>query len=191
MVRLWPWFAATSLLQMRALLVSLVLAAPAAHADEGVHVAFVGGAGLAQGQLGGHVEIRKSNLAVFVGTGLIFSTTLEPYVTTLGDSYGGSGYGGVAGARWYFGDRGDRFFLSSQFAFSVQQYPGDPTEGMPGGWHHSNATSLVAGWRFKWGSGFLVDAGAGPGVLFEEDPVGHGYKAHLVPDFTLAVGFEL
>jgi hypothetical protein len=175
---------------MRVLLVSLILAAPAAYADEGFHVAFVGGLGLAQGQLGGHVEIRKSNLAVFVGTGLVFSGTLDTNIMALGDGYGASGYGGVAGARWYSGDLGDRFFLSTQFAFSVQQVPGDPSEFFPSSWHHSNVTSLVAGWRFKWGS-FLLDAGAGPGVLFKEDAFGHGYKASLVPDITLAIGFEI
>jgi hypothetical protein len=130
----------------------------AAHADERVHVAVVGGLGLAQGLLGGHLELRKANLAIFVGTGLIFSTTVDaPFLA--GDRFGGQGYGGVVGLRWYSRHSGDGLFLSPQFAFSTQQVPGDAAEHFPATWRHTNASTLTAGWRFKWG-GFLVDAAA-------------------------------
>lgn len=71
-------------------------------------VALVSGAGLAQGLLGGHIELRKAHLALFAGTGLIYSTTLG------GDSFGNGGYGGVAGLRWGSGDLGDRLSLSAK-----------------------------------------------------------------------------
>jgi hypothetical protein len=166
----------------------LVIAPFAAHADEGIHLGFVGGLGLAQGQIGGHVELRKGHVEIFAGTGTIYSTTLDTNpLGPIGDSFGGSGYGAVAGARWFSGESGDRLFLSTQFGFSVQQTPGDPQEGFPSAWVHSNATTMTAGWRFKWGA-FLVDAGAGGGVVFKN---GDHYQAHLTPDFTLAAGFEL
>lgn len=160
---------------------AITLAPSFARADEGAHVGVVGGAGLAQGLLGGHLELRQGHLAIFAGTGLIFSTTL-----TL-DSFGSSGYGGVAGARWGSGDRGDRFSLSAQFAFSTQRSPGDPLEHFPPTWDHSNATTLIAGWRFRFG-GFLADLGAGGGIRRTNDSL-HTSVA-LIPDFNLALGFE-
>ncbi|HEX4385820.1 MAG TPA: hypothetical protein VH083_22840, partial [Myxococcales bacterium] len=133
-----------------------------------------------------HLELRKDHLALFAGSGLLYSTTLGTPLL-LGDVYSDSGYGAVAGLRWFSGDSGDRFMLSAQFGFSVQRNPGDPPEGFPPTWHHSNATTVVAGWRFKWG-GFFADTGAGAGLLFKSDD---GHKAHLVPDLTLAIGYEL
>jgi hypothetical protein len=169
---------------MRILLAMLLVLAPfASRADDGVHVSLLGGLGLAQGLFGGHVEVRKSHLAVFAGSGLIFAVTLG------GDSFGGPGYGGVAGARWYNGDSGDRFFLSAQFAFSTQRGLGDPEEGFRAAWQHSNATTLTAGWRFRFG-GFLLDLGAGAGVFFENLCCTSGYRSHLGPDGTLAFGYE-
>jgi hypothetical protein len=171
---------------MRTLIaLSIALISPAALSDEGVHVAVVGGAGLAQGLLGGHLELRKDHLAIFAGSGWIYSVLLDTGL--LGNIYDDSGYGAVAGVRWFAGASGDRLFLSSQFGFSVQRNPGDPPEHFPPTWHHSNATTVTAGWRFKW-SHFLADAGAGGGLLFKSDD---GYQAHFVPDITLALGFEL
>lgn len=181
-------FAAAGLRRMRSVIALVAaLAVPAARADDGIHVALVGGLGLAQGQAGGHVELRKAHLAVFGGTGLIFSTALDSGVLDIGDSFGGGGYGAVVGARWYFGDLGDRLFFSSQLAFSTQKSLGDPAERLPGTWHHSNASTVTAGWRFKW-SGFFLDTGAGAGFLFKSTD---RYKAHFVPDITLAIGFEI
>ena len=170
---------------MRTLLAVLVVLAPfTSRADDGVHVSVLGGVGLAEGLLGGHVEVRKSHLAVFAGSGLVFATSLG------GDSFGGPGYGGVVGSRWYSGDSGDRFFLSAQFAFSTQRSPGDPRERFPAEWQHSNATTLTAGWRFRFGS-FLLDLGAGAGVFFESRCCSQsGYRSYLGPDGTLAFGYE-
>jgi hypothetical protein len=170
----------------------------AARGDDGVHVALVGGVGLAQGQFGGHLEVRKEHFAIFAGTGLIFSTTLNgsgPLFFLNGDSFGGPTYGAVFGGRWYSGESGDRFFLSTQFGFNTQLDPTDVTEfapgtAPPGVWVHSNATTLTAGWRFKWGA-FLLDVGAGGGVVFKSHPFGGGYKADAIPDLTLAIGFEI
>jgi hypothetical protein len=70
-------------------LVALLLALPLpSGADEGVHLALVGGAGLAQGVLGVDAQLRQGHLAVFAGSGLVFGVTLD------GDSLGGPGYGG-------------------------------------------------------------------------------------------------
>jgi hypothetical protein len=160
------------------LVAALVLVPIPARADEGVHVALVGGAGLAQGLLGGRLELRKAHLALFAGTGLIYATTLG------GDMFGSSGYGGVAGLRWGSGDRGDRLSLSAQFAFSTQRDPGDPQEHFPASWHHSNATTLTAGWRFRFGA-FLADLGAGGGVRVQD------HQVAVIPDLDLALGFEL
>ena len=170
---------------MRMLLAILVVLVPlTCRADDGVHVSLLGGVGLAEGILGGHVEVRKSHLAVFAGSGLVFVTTLG------GDLFGGPGYGGVAGARWYAGDSGDRVFLSAQFAFSTQRSPGDPQERFPAEWKHSNATTLTAGWRFRFGS-FLLDLGAGAGIFVESRCCSQsGYQSHLGPDGTLAFGYE-
>lgn len=163
-------------------LFALVLALPlAASADEGVHVAVVGGVGLAQGLLGGHIQVRKGHLAVFAGTGAIFGVSLD------GESLGGPGYGGVAGARWYLGDLGDRLFVSAQFAFNTQQSPGDPQEHFPPQWFHTNGTTLTLGWRFRFESGFLADLGAGGGIFRRASD---GFAAHPMPDLTLAVGWE-
>ena len=149
----------------------------------------LGGLGLAQGQLGGHVEVRKSHLAVFAGSGLVFASTLGGNGLTGGDWFGGPGYGGVAGARWYAGDSGNRLFLSAQFAFSTQRSPGDPREGFPAHWLHSNATSFVAGWRFRFGN-LLLDLGAGAGVFVEKRLYSPGFQSQLGLDGTLAFGYE-
>ena len=168
----------------------------AARGDDGVHVALVGGVGLAQGGLGGHLELRKEHLAIFAGTGLIFSTTLgdlSPILLVDGEGFGGPSYGAVFGGRWYSGASGDRFFLSTQFGFNTQLDPTDASEFFPGTappgvWVHSNATTVTAGGRFKWGA-FLLDAGAGGGVRFKSTTI--GYKADAVADLTLAIGFEI
>src|SRR5689334_5710466 len=97
----------------------LALAPMVSRADEGVHVAVAGGFGLAQGLAGVNVQVRKSHLALFAGTGAI-------YATLNGDSYDGPTYGAVVGARFYSGDSGDRFFVSAQFAFNTQESLGDP-----------------------------------------------------------------
>jgi len=173
-----------------AAMAAMALSAAAAQADDGVHVALVGGFGLAQGQLGGHLELRKQHFAIFAGSGLIATTTLESSRIgfPVGDVADGPTYGAVFGARWYSGASGDRFFLSTQFGFNTQRFPGDPSEQMPGAWHHSNATTLAGGWRFKWGA-FLLDAGAGGGIVFKSTSL--GYKADATPDLTLAIGFEI
>ena len=136
----------------------------AAHADGGVHVAFVAGVGLAQGILGGHIEVRKGQLAVFAGSGAIAICTLGPGALGGGDCYGAAGYGGVLGVRWFSGDAGDRLFLSGMYAFSTQQDPGDSSEGFPPEWHHTNAPAFSSGWRFRFGPGrapIVLDLGAG------------------------------
>ena len=145
---------------------------------------------MAQGMVGGHVEVRKSHLAVFAGTGAVFVATLGANGLTGGDSYGGPGYGGVGGVRWYTADSGDRLFLSAQFAFSTQRSPGDPQEGFPPNWQHSNASTLTVGWRFRAGS-FLLDLGVGAGVFLESLCCSNkGFRSQLGPDGTLAFGYE-
>ena len=102
----------------------------------GWHASLVAGAGTAQGILGGHFEVRDGRLAAFVGTGVIFSTTLDF------ESYGGEGAGAVAGGRWYGSESGEGPFLSAQFSFSAQQSPGDPLEGYPPAWFHQTAPNV-------------------------------------------------
>jgi hypothetical protein len=168
--------------KMHRILAALVFALPlAASAEEAVHTAFVGGLGIAQGLLGGHIQVRRGHLAAFAGTGLVFSVGLD------GESYGGQTYGGVIGARFYTGDSGDRLFVSAQFAFNTQQDPGDPQEHFAPEWHHTNATTVTAGWRFRFESGLLLDLGAGGGFHIESP----GYGARLIPDITMALGWEL
>ena len=41
----------------------MLLTSAAGRADEGVHVAVVGGFGLAQGLFGGHIELKKKETA--------------------------------------------------------------------------------------------------------------------------------
>lgn len=177
-----------------ALLATVVLFATPARADEGVHVALLAGLGLAQGQAGARLEVRAGHFALFAGTGLIASTTVDvsPLPFDFGDSYGGPGYGAVAGARWYSGDRGGRFFVSPLFAFNTQKTPGDPAEHQPGNWIHSSAATLTAGWQWKW-SAFVIEAGAGGGLYFllHSDKVQGSSHAQAAPDVTLALGFEL
>ena len=148
----------------------------------GWHASLVAGAGTAQGILGGHFEVRDGRLAAFVGTGVIFSTTLDF------ESYGGEGAGAVAGGRWYGSESGEGPFLSAQFSFSAQQSPGDPLEGYPPAWLHQNATTLVAGWRFRSEAGLLLEVGLGGGVLVKN--FGGSRAVSAIPDLTLALGYE-
>lgn len=124
-------------------------------------------------------QVRKGHLAVFAGTGLI-------YTTLNGDSFDGPTYGGVLGARLYSRESGDRLFLSAQFAFNTQESLGDPREGYPPAWFHTNATTLTAGWRFRFESGFLVDLGAGGGLYLSSPRA----RAKVIADLTLALGWE-
>jgi hypothetical protein len=144
----------------------------------GWHAAILGGFGTSQGLAGGRLEVRSGNVAIFAGTGALMSVTLD------GDSFGGGGYGAVAGLRAFLRDSGDGPFLSAQFSFSTQQVPGDPLEHFDPYWKHQNATTLVAGWRWRFGSGLLLEAGAGGGVLVRD------HATSLMPDVDLALGWE-
>src|SRR5205823_1409806 len=73
-----------------------------------IHLAVVGGAGLAQDFLGAHLEVRAGHAALFAGTGL----------SSISGAFNASGlatYGGVFGGRWFSGANGDRLFISGQF----------------------------------------------------------------------------
>ena len=146
----------------------------------GFHTGVSAGVGMGHDLAGARLEVRYDHVSLFAGTGASFFA---------GD-YGGKGYGGAFGARWYSG-LGDRFFVSLQYVFVTYQsgYVDDTQQGRTVRyWVHDAAASAVAGWRWRW-SGFFLEAGLGGGLAWERGDATHP-DPFPVPDLTLALGWE-
>ena len=159
----------------RLAVLSLLLAASAPHAEApGFHVGLDAGIGVGYALAGVHLQLRYSHVALFAGTGLLATAGFDNRT-------------GVVGLRGYLGEQGDRFFVSTQFLFTTWRQCENPgcMYNEAGSRSRTNVLTALAGWRFKWRS-VCLDLGAGGGVVFE-DP---RYAPQLVPDLTLAVGWE-
>jgi hypothetical protein len=158
---------------MIAILASLLLAAP----TSGAHLGLSVGGGLSHDFVGAQIELRIDHLALLAGAGL-------PNLSAFAQDERVSA-SVTFGTRYFLGDRGDSWFLSGTW-FMQSHQDAEPLE-TANVLQHDNAASLVAGYRFKWDY-FFIDAGAGGGLLFRSS---QGYRARLIPDVTLALGWEL
>ena len=158
---------------MVAILAGLLLAVP----TSGAHFGLSAGGGLSHDLLGARLELRIDHFALHAAAGV-------PNLNTLVQDERISA-SAAFGARYFFGDRGDRWFLSGTWFFLNHHDALPVATANP--MKHTNATTFVAGYRFK-GDSFFIDAGAGAGLLFRSD---QGYRAQLIPDATLALGWEI
>lgn len=128
----------------------------------GVHAAIVGGAGIANGLLGAHVEVRRGQVAVFLGAG-----TMVPALSGGVRLFSGDGAGLLvcAHALKWLGDR---------------SYAAGVTVG--GRFRFANASFVEVGGGLAYADfpERLIDAHSAPGAR----------RGLVVPDGNLALGYE-
>jgi hypothetical protein len=149
-----------------------------------LHFAISGGVGVAHDIAGVRLELRDDHFAL--------SAAVGPF--SVGQTGGLEQESAALGLRWFAGD-GARFFLSANYLFirapSLSGPEGDPETTTY--LDHISVATLTAGWRFKWESGFFVDAAAGGGLYFDHDTRGDSrllLRAITIPDVSLAIGLE-
>ena len=152
----------------------------AARAEEdqsGLHLAAVGGLGVAFGAAGVHAQLRWNHVAMFGGTGLLakdLNSSFRPI--------------------WAFGVRGylrpgSGPFLSANglTGSSEQRRTSDRTSPLYVA--EDNAFTVTAGWRFRFPLRVVLDVGAGGGIYWTNRS-GQAPRRGI-PDLALALGFEL
>ena len=141
-----------------------------------LHLSIAAGAGLAQDVVGVQLQLREGHFAAF---GAIGPIGLDSLFSEFDD------HSAAFGVRWYKGD-GDGLFVSAQWFFwKSETCTGSCSDReFPPTWELDQAATLVAGLRYRW-THLFIDAGAGGGLFFAP-----GARPHVIPDATLAIGWE-